>query len=260
MNDMSSAAKNKAGTSGKNASLYRMVMEKHVCPYGVKSRWLLERNGYTVEDHHLTTREQTDAFKERHGVATTPQTFIGGERIGGYDSLREYFGQSLPAEGETSYKPVLAIFGVALGLAVALSLWAFGTALTIRGAEWFVAFSMAMLAMTKLQDVETFSTMFVGYDLLARRFVPYAYAYPFLEGAAAILMAGRLLPWLSIPIALFIGTVGAVSVFYAVYVQKREIKCACVGGSGNVPLGFVSLTENLAMMGMGLWMLLRALA
>jgi len=53
------------------------------------------------------------------------------------------------------------------------------------------------------------------------------------------------------------GTVGAVSVFYAVYIQKRSIKCACVGGSGNVPLGFVSLTENLAMIGMGIWMLLR---
>ena len=66
-----------------------------------------------------------------------------------------------------------------------------------------------------------------------------------------------MLPWLSIPIALFIGTIGAASVIYAVYIQKRSIKCACVGGSGNVPLGFVSLTENLAMIGMGIWMLLR---
>lgn len=116
---------------------------------------------------------------------------------------------------------------------------------------------MAMLAMLKLQDVEQFSSMFLGYDLLAKRWVPYAYLYPFLEAGAAILMAGRLLPWLSIPIALFIGTIGAVSVIYAVYIQKREIKCACVGGSANVPLGFVSLSENLAMMAMGLWMLAR---
>jgi hypothetical protein len=101
--------------------------------------------------------------------------------------------------------------------------------------------------------------MFVGYDLLGRRFVPYSYAYPYLEALAAVLMAGRLLPWLSIPVAAFIGTVGAVSVFYAVYIQKREIKCACVGGSGNVPLGFVSLSENLAMMGMAVWMLVRNL-
>ena len=51
--------------------------------------------------------------------------------------------------------------------------------------------------------------------------------------------------------------IGAVSVFYAVYIQKRELKCACVGGSSRVPLGFVSLTENLFMVGMALWMLLR---
>ena len=63
--------------------------------------------------------------------------------------------------------------------------------------------------------------------------------------------------WLSIPVALFIGTIGAVSVFKAVYVDKRELKCACVGGGSTVPLGFVSLTENLIMIGMGLWMPIR---
>jgi hypothetical protein len=57
-----------------------------------------------------------------------------------------------------------------------------------------------------------------------------------------------------VPIALFIGTIGAASVFKAVYIDRRELKCACVGGSSNVPLGFISLTENLMMMGMALWM------
>ncbi len=240
----------------KTATLYRMVMDKHVCPYGIKAKWLLEREGYRVEDHHLSTREETDAFKQRFDVSTTPQAFIADERIGGYTDLAEHFGRARDPDA-TSYRPVIAVFAVGAALAIALSQFVFGTPLTIRTAEWFVAFSMAMLAMLKLQDVEQFSTMFVGYDLLGQRWVRYAYAYPFLEAAAAVLMAGRLLPWLSIPIALFIGTVGAVSVFYAVYVQKREIKCACVGGSANVPLGFISLTENLAMMGMGIWMLLR---
>lgn len=41
----------------------------------------------------------------------------------------------------------------------------------------------------------------------------------------------------------------------AVYIEKRDIKCACVGGDSNVPLGFISLTENLFMMGMGIWMI-----
>ncbi|MFL0356670.1 MauE/DoxX family redox-associated membrane protein [Erythrobacter sp. GH1-10] len=239
----------------KTAQLHRMVMDKHVCPYGIKSKYLLEREGFEVEDHHLTTREETDAFKAKHDVETTPQTFIDGERIGGYEALRKHFGHAKDTGGK-SYRPVLAVFAVGAALAVSLSLAFFGT-LGVRTVEWFVAFSMAMLAMLKLQDVEQFSTMFVGYDLLGRRWVPYAYAYPYLEALAAVLMAGRILPWISIPVAFTIGTIGAVSVIYAVYIQKRDIKCACVGGSGNVPLGFISLSENLAMMGMAVWMLVQ---
>ena len=241
----------------KTAQLYRMVMDKHVCPYGIKSKWLLRREGYKVEDNHLTTREMTDAFKEGHGVETTPQTFIDGQRIGGYTDLRKHFGKPLPETGTTSYIPVFAVFAAAGALGMAVSQFIFNTPFTVRAAEWFVAFSMVILAMLKLQDVEKFSSMFLGYDLLAKRVVPYSYAYPFLEFGAGVLMAAHALNWLSIPVALFIGTIGAVSVFYAVYIQQRDIKCACVGGSSNVPLGFVSLTENLAMIGMAIWMLLR---
>ena len=242
--------------STKTATVYRMVMPDHLCPYGLKTVDLLKREGFAVEDHHLETRAQTDAFKTEHDVATTPQTFIDGQRIGGYDDLREYLGKSRsqPEEGETSYQPVLAIFGVAFMLALAISWYVFETVLTVQAAEWFVSLSMALLAIQKLQDLRSFSTMFLNYDLLARRWVRYGYIYPFGEALAGILMVAHVLPIISVPVALFIGTVGAVSVFKAVYVDKRELKCACVGGNSNVPLGFVSLTENLFMIGMGLWL------
>ena len=247
--------------STKTATVYRMVMPGHLCPYGLKTVDLLKREGFAVEDHHLETRAQTDAFKTEHDVATTPQTFIDGQRIGGYDDLREYLGKSRsqPEEGETSYQPVLAIFGVAFMLALAISWYVFETVFTVQAAEWFVSLSMALLAIQKLQDLRSFSTMFLNYDLLARRWVRYGYIYPFGEALAGILMVAHVLPIISVPVSLFIGTVGAVSVFKAVYVDKRELKCACVGGNSNVPLGFVSLTENLFMIGMGLWMGAKAL-
>ena len=236
-------------------------MPGHLCPYGLKTVDLLKREGFAVEDYHLETRAETDAFKTEHDVATTPQTFIDGQRIGGYDDLREYLGKSRsqPEEGETSYQPVLAIFGVAFMLALAISWYVFETVFTVQAAEWFVSLSMALLAIQKLQDLRSFSTMFLNYDLLARRWVRYGYIYPFGEALAGILMVAHVLPIISVPVALFIGTVGAVSVFKAVYVDKRELKCACVGGNSNVPLGFVSLTENLFMIGMGLWMGAKAL-
>ncbi len=242
----------------KTALLHRMVTPDHICPYGVKSRWLLEKNGYLVDDRWLTTREETDAFKREHKVRTTPLAVIDGQPVGGYSELRQFVGQPLPGQGATSYKPVIAVFAIAALLAMAVSTSAFGSPFTVRAAEWFVSFAMAILAMLKLQDLETFSTMFVSYDLLAQRWVPYSYAYPFLEAGAGALMAAHALNWLSIPVALVIGTIGAASVYHAVYVQKRAIKCACVGGSSSVPLGFVSLTENLFMIAMALWMLLNA--
>ena len=240
----------------RRATVYRMVMEKHVCPFGLKTKDLLEREGFTVDDHWLTTREETDAFKAKHGVKTTPQTFINGERVGGYDDLRRHLGKEVKDPKATSYAPVAAVFAMTALMALAASYAAYGTPVTVRAGEWFIAFSMCVLAILKLQDVETFSSMFLGYDLLARRWVRYAYAYPFCEALAGVLMVAGALNWLSIPVALFIGTVGAASVFKAVYVDKREIKCACVGGSGSVPLGFVSLTENLMMVAMAVWMLI----
>jgi hypothetical protein len=88
-----------------------------------------------------------------------------------------------------------------------------------------------------------------------RRWVRYAYVYPYAELTAGILMAAGALRWLSIPLSLVIGGIGAVSVIKAVYIDRRELKCACVGGDSQVPLGFLSLTENLMMIAMGLWTL-----
>lgn len=242
----------------KQAVLYRMVTDEHLCPFGLKSKHLLERQGYTVEDHHLTNREQTEAFKREHGVETTPQTFIGGERIGGHDDLKRFFGKETAEDQDakqTTYQPVIAVFGVCALMALAASWATTGTVLSMRAPEWFIAFSMCVLATLKLRDLDSFSNQFLSYDLLARRDVRYAYAYPFGELLAGVLMiAGGALVWLAAPVALFIGTVGAASVIKAVYIEKRDIRCACVGGNSNVPLGAISLTENLMMMGMGVYM------
>lgn len=243
----------------KKAVVYRMVTDEHICPFGIKTVDLLKRKGFEVEDNWLTNRADTDAFKEQHDVKTTPQTFIGGERIGGYVDLRKHFGYEVKDPNKKTYTPVLVVFYISALLAIAANWASSGDVLNLRSLEWFIAFSMGMLAMLKLRDLETFSNMFVGYDILARRVVRYSYIYPFAEALAAILMvAGSIFGLIAAPIALFIGTIGAISVIKAVYIDKRDIKCACVGGGVNVPLGFVSLSENLAMMGMSVWIIVKA--
>lgn len=239
----------------KIATLYRIVMRDHMCPHGLKSKDVLERQGYLVDDHHLTTRAEIDGFKSEYEVKTTPQTFINQKRIGGFDDLNTFFGKVLVPKDATTYKPVIALFLVAALMAIGITWLTLQTVFVERTVEWFISISMVLLGLQKLQDVERFATMFLNYDLLAQRWIRYGYVYPFVETGAGLLMMVGVMTWLSAPAALIVASIGAISVFKAVYIDKRELICACVGGDSKVPLGFVSLTENLMMIGMAVWMI-----
>jgi glutaredoxin len=236
------------------ATIYRMVAPVHMCPSGQKALHLLRKHGFTVEDHPLPTRAEVDAFKAAQDVKTTPQVFINGTRIGGYDDLRAHLGLAPARPTTPTYRPIIALFGMAALMALAMQ-WAMH-GLSVSGLLMALgAISMCLLALQKLRDLEAFTSTFLIYDLLARRWLPYAYIYPFLEGISGLLMLAMALDWVSGPIAIFIGSIGAWSVYRAVYIEKRELKCACVGGGANVPLGAISLLENVGMIAMGVWML-----
>jgi glutaredoxin len=238
-----------------DADLYRTATSDHTCPYGLKALDLLKRRGLGVTDHPLKTRAEVEAFKAQHNVSTTPQAFIGGARIGGYEDVRHHLGLMRRAPAGAAYRPALFVFGLSALMAVAAGLALSRPPAIALLVQWFVGFSMCLLALPKLQDVERFSSMFLGYDLLARRWVPYSYVYPFAELIAGALMVSGRVVWVAAPLTLFIGGVGAASVFKAVYLERRQLKCACVGGASEVPLGALSLLENLVMIGMAVWML-----
>ena len=170
----------------KPAILYRMALDTHICPWGLKARHILRANGYEVDDRLLTTRDEVDAFKADQGVMTTPQIWIDGHRIGGHDDLLRHVGKPVRDPNALTYAPVIAIFAMAAAMGLAASWSISGALLTVRAFEWFVAFAMCLLALQKLRDVESFATQFLGYDLFAQRWVPYASLYPWLEGLAGV--------------------------------------------------------------------------
>ena len=81
----------------------------------------------------------------------------------------------------------------------------------------------------------------------------------FIETLAGLLMMVGAFTIVMAPITLIAASIGALSVFKAVYIDKRDLKCACVGGDSKVPLGFISLLENIMMLGMAAWMLTKLL-
>ena len=74
----------------RTATLHRMVLPDHTCPYGVRAKELLEERGFEVDDQILSSREEVEAFKSEHGIATTPLVFIDGEEIGGSAELERF--------------------------------------------------------------------------------------------------------------------------------------------------------------------------
>ena len=78
----------------RSATLYRMVLPDHACPFGIRARQLLDQHGFEVEEHILGSREEVNDFKAEHDLQTTPLIFIGGRRIGGSDDLEQYLIQS----------------------------------------------------------------------------------------------------------------------------------------------------------------------
>ncbi len=229
--------------------LYRMSMPEHECPWGLKAVKLLNEKGIDFEDHRLTSRAEVDDFKEKHNVAATPQIFFDDERIGGYSDLANYFGVEAEEE-EYSYTPVVAIFSTA-------GLVAWAAALGVPG---FMGVSLSMLASLKLMDIESFSESFEKYDLITQQAKPYAKAFPFLELLLGLGFLSGVAPVLTGIGSLVLGTSGAVSVFKAVYIDKLELNCACVGGNSKAPLGVVSFLENAIMVGMGVFLLFSATA
>ena len=216
-----------------DVQLYRMSLPGHECPWGLKAIALLEDRQIKFEDHRLTSQEAVDAFKTKHCVATTPQIFSGTTRIGGYTDLANHLGVK-PDSADTSYTPVIAVFGTTLLMALALN---------VDVIRLFMGFSICALAMLKLMDVNAFAASFVKYDLISQRWRLWARIYP---GVELLIGLGFLheppLP-LAGWIALLIGVPGMVSVLKAVYVDKLALNCACVGGNSKTPLGIVSFSE-----------------
>jgi glutaredoxin len=220
--------------------LYRMSMPEHECPWGLKAVKLLQDRHLPFEDIKLQSRSAVDEFKAQYQVATTPQIFFDGDRIGGYTDLAARLEVSVETT-DVSYLPVVALFSSAGSMTLALSL----------GMTGFMGISLSMLATLKLMDLESFAQSFAKYDLLTKRVKPYAKVYPFAELAIGLGFLSGMLPLVTGIGATVVGMSGAISVIKAVYIDKMALNCACVGGNSKAPLGVVSLTENLMMAIMG---------
>ena len=118
----------------------------------------------------------------------------------------------------------------------------------------FMGLFFIVFSFFKLLDLKGFPASFSMYDPLAKRLPAYGWVYPFIETALGLCFLMRLFipeALITTLIVLGITTIGVVKTL----VDKRSIKCACLGTALNLPMTDATFIENAIMIVMAVFML-----
>lgn len=150
-----------------------------------------------------------------------------------------------------TYKPLLIL---ALLLAVVPAL-ALGDEFSLHEwMRWFMAGFFLSFSFFKLLDVKAFADSYRMYDWIAKMVPAWGLAYPFIELALGLAYAANWNPVLTHSTTLALMLVGAGGVIQS-NLQKKAIRCACLGTVFNLPMSTVTVVEDLSMAAMAAWML-----
>ncbi len=152
-----------------------------------------------------------------------------------------------------NYTPLFVLIGISALAGAAISL---GTPLGLAAwMHYFMGVFLCIFAMLKLFDLKGFEKGFLMYDLVAKKDARYARAYPFIELALGLGYLSFFATYLVYVLTILVFGIGAYGVMKALKAGLNT-KCVCMGNVLNVPLSTVTLTEDVLMIVMALYMLL----
>jgi len=151
-------------------------------------------------------------------------------------------------EKPSSYYPIFLLFGF-LALGVGLLEFRDGTFDTMRAMARFMGGFFLTFAFFKLLDLKAFAEAYSTYDLVAARWLGYGYIYPFIELGLGIAYVAGFQSTITNVVTLSVMSVSTLGVVKSL-VAGRKIRCACLGTVFNLPMSYVTLTEDLLMVGM----------
>ena len=162
-------------------------------------------------------------------------------------------GTPVPPAPPTSYYPLLLILLFLLGGTALLEVGA-GVFDPMRAMRHFMAGFFLVFGFFKLLNVSAFADAYRGYDVVAKVWPGWGFVYPFVE---VLLGAGYLANvW---PVAVNVVTLVVMGVSTVGVVQsvlnKRKIRCACLGTVFNLPMTAITIVEDVLMVGMSAGML-----
>jgi copper chaperone CopZ len=159
-----------------------------------------------------------------------------------------------PMESAGSLYPLILIVGYIAGT-VAIIAWATGASSPHVLMRYFMAGFFLVFSFFKLLDLRGFADAYRSYDVVARPWPAWGFIYPFVELALGTAYLVDFNPTATNVATLVLMVVGAIGVLKAL-LDKRAIRCACLGTALNLPMTTITLVEDLGMAAMAAVMLL----
>lgn len=146
------------------------------------------------------------------------------------------------------YKPVLLVFFYITAITL-LFQFSKGSFSWMQWMQHFMAGFFLVFSFFKLLNLEGFADSYRMYDLIAKKFKGWPYWYAFIELGLGLAFLVNFNPLMTNMITLIVMSVSVVGVLQSV-LNKRKIKCACLGAVFNLPMSTITIIEDLLMIGM----------
>ena len=216
----------------------------------ISAQILLNQNEAII---HMNKHVPIDELKELFGKESK---YSIKEKSNQHKEMSQPFDQTRNEENTNwlvTFRPLLTIFFF-ITLVSVITSFQDGVFDLKNWMSSFMAGFFLVFAFFKLLNVKSFADSYSTYDLLAKRVKGYGYVYPFLELALGIAYLTSFEPRLTAIATIVIMGFSSIGVIQSV-LDKKKIKCACLGDVFNLPMTTVTIIEDLLMVGMAIYML-----
>lgn len=200
-------------------------------------------------DKHIATIDLKDALKDYPKYQLT-------------ETNQQQAAISILEEEQTkswieTYNPILLIFGYIIGITLIVE-YLNGEFFWMRWMNHFMAGFFLVFSFFKLLNLKGFAESYSMYDIVAKKWNSWGYLYAFIELALGVAFLTGFSPILTNAITFVVMTVSIIGVLQSV-LNKRKIKCACLGAVFNLPMSTITIIEDALMIGMSAIMLVTML-
>ena len=152
-----------------------------------------------------------------------------------------------------TYRPILLVFSYILGVTLLVE-FTNGGFLWMRWMNHFMAGFFLVFSFFKLLNLQGFAESYSMYDVVAKKWNVWGYLYAFVELALGISFLTGFNPLITNAVSFLVMTVSIIGVLQSV-LNKRKIKCACLGAVFNLPMSTITIIEDALMILMSAVML-----